>query len=393
MTIDHDLTTGFDAVTTADMVRAGSKKWSTFPGTIGAFLAEMDFGVAPEITSVLHEQVSADAFGYLPESMAGAMSSACADWQSSRYGWSVAATDVHPLADVIKGLEVAIEHCSAPGSAVIVPTPAYMPFLQVPATLGRRIIEVPLALEDDRYVMDLDALDAAFTQGGGLLILCNPHNPVGRVFDRDELLAIAEVVQRHGGRVFADEVHAPLVYAGGTHVPYASISPAAAAQAVTATSASKAWNLPGLKCAQIILSNDPDRETWAEIGELASHGAGNLGVVANTTAYRAGGPWLESVLDYLDGNRRLLGDLLAEQLPELGYQVPQGTYIGWLDCRRLGVPSPADFFRKRAGVSMTDGVACGSPGFVRLVFATSRQILTETVSRMAAAVLSRPGAG
>lgn len=386
MTRTRELSAGFDAITEIQVVRQGSKKWGTFPGTIGAFLAEMDFGTAPEITAALHDGVNAGAFGYLPDSLAEAMSSACADWQSSHYGWSVDSADVHPLGDVIKGLEVAIEHYSAPGSKVIVPTPAYMPFLTVPPAVGREIIDIPLAQDDGEYAIDLGALEAAFAEGGQLLILCNPYNPVGRVFRRDELLGIAEVVQRHGGRVFSDEIHAPLVYAGAEHVPYASISPATAAHTVTATSASKAWNLPGLKCAQIILSNDPDRETWAEIGQLASHGAANLGVLANTTAYRDGGPWLDSVLDYLDGNRRLLGDLLAEHLPEVGYRVPQGTYIGWLDCRRLGIRAPSDFFRERAAVSLTDGVACGSPGFVRLIFATPRAILTDAVTRMGRAV-------
>lgn len=386
MTSTRDLSAGFDAITRGDMVRAGSLKWNTFPGTIGAFLAEMDFGTAPEITAALRDGVNAGAFGYLPDFLAEAMSSACADWQSSHYGWSVDSADVHPLGDVIKGLEVAIDHYSAAGSKVIVPTPAYMPFLTVPPAMGREIIDLPLSTDDGEYAIDLEALAAAFAEGGELLILCNPYNPVGRVFRRDELLGIAEVVQRYGGRVFSDEIHAPLVYAGASHVPYASISPAAAGHTITVTSASKAWNLPGLKCAQIIISNDADREKWEEIGRMASHGAANLGVLANTTAYRDGEPWLDSVLNYLDGNRRLLAELLAEQLPEIGYTVPEGTYIGWLDCRELGLEAPADFFRERAGVSLTDGVDCGSPGFVRLIFATPRAILTDAVTRMGRAV-------
>ena len=382
----------FDTIDIASLRRHGGLNWSTFPEAIGAFVAEMDFGTAPEITQALHAAVDAQAFGYLPKALADAMSSACADWQRERYGWAVDPGDVHPLADVIKGLEIAIEHYSEPGAKIILPTPAYMPFLTVPPSMGREIIDVPLVRSGgsaaEEYTIDLEALDAAFVEGGRMLILCNPYNPVGRVFRRAELEAIAEVVDRHGGRVFSDEIHAPLVYPGATHLPYASISSVTAGHTVTATSASKAWNLPGLKCAQFILGNDPHRVIWEEIGRMASHGAANLGVLANTTAYTAGGPWLDGVVGYLDRNRRLLAELLADQLPEVGYTVPEGTYISWLDCRELGLESPADFFRERAGVALTDGADCGSPGFVRLIFATPAPILTEAVDRMAAALRS-----
>jgi cystathionine beta-lyase len=249
-----------------------------------------------------------------------------------------------------------------------------------------------MALVDGRYRLDLDALDRAYAAGGDLLILCNPHNPLGRVMEPDELTAISKVVARHGGRVFADEIHAPLVYAPHRHLPYASISPVAAGHTVTATSASKAWNLPGLKCAQMLLSNDADRQRWEEIGLLATHGASNLGVVANTVAYRQGRPWLERVLGYLDGNRRLLADLLAEHLPMVGYTPPEGTYLCWLDCRELGLTGDlAAFFTDEADVVLVDGVQCGpaNQGFVRLNLATSRPILTRMVSQMGAAVARR----
>ncbi len=302
--------------------------------------------------------------------------------------------DVHPLPDVIKGLQVAIEHFSRPGSPVILPVPAYMPFLTVPALLGRATIPVDMVLVDGRYRLDLDALDRAYAAGGDILILCNPHNPLGRVMELDELTAISEVVARHGGRVFADEIHAPLVYAPHRHVPYASISAVAAGHTVTATSASKAWNLPGLKCAEMLLSNDADRRKWEEIGVLATHGASNLGVIANTVAFRAGRPWLERVLGYLDGNRRLLGDLLAEHLPSVGYIPPEGTYLCWLDCRALGLTGDlAAFFTDEADVVLVDGVQCGpaNQGFVRLNLATSRPILTRMVSQMGAAVARHAG--
>lgn len=379
------MTGDFDRIDIATLRRAGGLKWSLYPDAIGAFVAETDFGTAPVVTAALHAAVDASAFGYLPEAMAGEMSAAYATWSADRYGWSVDPADVRPIADVVAGLTAAIEHVSAPGTAVILPTPAYMPFVTVPVALGREVIQVPSG-PGGQY--DLAALDAAFAAGGNLLVLCNPHNPVGRVLTPAEMQDIAAVVQRHGGRVFSDEIHAPLVFAGSRHVPYASLSPVTAGHTLTATSASKAWNLPGLKCAQVVLSNDTDRETWARVGQLVEHGAANLGVIASTAAYRQGGPWLAELLDYLDGNRRLLGELVAELLPGVGYTPPQGTYLGWLDFRGTGVAEPAAWFLEKAGVAMTDGARCGDAGrgFARFTFALPRPILREAIERMGRAL-------
>jgi cystathionine beta-lyase len=384
--------TGFDAISIAELRAAGSAKWTHFSDGIAAFVAEMDFGTAPEITQALHRAVDRELFGYLPAASAAEMSQATANWLMQRYGWDVQPSSIHPIADVIKCLEVAIEHFSAPGSAVILPTPAYMPFLTVPGSLGRRVIEVPLAESGGVHGFDLEALERAFAAGGNLLILCNPHNPLGRVFSRDELLAISEVVTRNGGRVFADEIHAPMIYGDAAHVPYASVSADAAAHTVTATSASKAWNLAGLKCAQFITSNDADEAVWESIAERASHGASNLGVIANTVAYREGAEWLKKVVDYNDGNRHYLAELLREHIPEMGYVPPEGTYIAWLDARGLGLGDhPAEFFLREAGVAMTDGVACGEPGagFMRFIFATPRPVIEQAVVQMAAALKRR----
>jgi cystathionine beta-lyase len=264
-----------------------------------------------------------------------------------------------------------------------------MPFLSVPATMGRRTIEVPLLEDGGTHRLDLAGIERAFQSGGGLLILCNPYNPVGRVFSRQELEALAGVVERNGGRVFSDEIHAPFVYPGAEHVPYASLSPATAAHTVTATSASKAWNLPGLKCAQLILTGDADEEVWSRGGGFLEHGASNLGVVANIAAYREGGDWLRSAIEYTDRNRHLLGQLLVSAVPGIRYRPPEGTYIAWLDARELRLgDNPADFFRERAGVTMTDGAACGEPGrgCLRFVLATPRAILEDAVSRMGEAL-------
>lgn len=382
----------FDLIDMAHLVSAGSLKWSHYPASIGAWVAEMDFGTAPEVTRALQQAVQRGSFGYLPAGLSTEMSQACADWHRNHYGWDVGPDRVHPIADVIKGLGITIEHYSRPGSPVIVPTPAYMPFLVVPPELGRDVIEVPVLPTHDGFEMDLDGLHAAFRAGGHLLVLCNPYNPLGKVFSADELRAISAVVARHGGRVFSDEIHSPLIYPGARHVPYASLSATAAAHTVTATSASKAWNLPGLKCAQLLLSNDDDAASFEQIRFSATHGASTLGVIANKAAYTDGGPWLQGVLGYLDRNRRLLADLVEEHLPGVRYHLPQGTYIGWLDCRELDLDGPpAAYFLEHAGVALTDGAACGAAGqgSVRLVFATPAPVLTEAVRRMGAALQSR----
>jgi cystathionine beta-lyase len=391
-----------DQISIDELRARGSVKWTKGgPGVIGAFVAEMDFGAAPPIEAALLDVIRRADFGYLSERAATGMASACARWQDEHYGWAVDPDRVRPLPDVIKGLEAAITVFSEPGGAVILPTPAYMPFLTVPKRLGREIIQVPMTTDSGlrdrgRAVLDLDGIDAAFKRGGQLVILCNPCNPLGRVYTADELAALAGVVAANNGRVFADEIHAPLVYAGATHIPYASISEQAAAHTVTATAASKGWNLPGLKCAQLILSNDADAAIWAEEGFMFEHGASTPGVWATTAAYRDGGPWLADVLAYLDGNRQLLADLLAERLPGVRYQVPEGTYLGWLDCRdlfadRAAPTSPAEFFLAKAQVMLTDGAACGDAGkgYARINFATPRPILTEIVRRLADAVADR----
>ncbi len=222
----------------------------------------------------------------------------------------------------------------------------------------------------------------------------NPHNPLGRVFTDDEQLALAEVVDRAGARVFSDEIHAPLIYPGAVHRPYASLSAVTARHTVTATSASKAWNLPGLKAAQFVLSNDADVEHWSEVGFLTSHGASTLGVLAHTAAYAEGEAWLGGVLAYLDRNRSLLGDLLADRLPQVRYSPPEGTYLAWLDCRELDLGTSAGaFFLERAGVALIDGPECGAPGagHVRLNLATPAPVLTAIVDRLTAAVGGRTG--
>jgi len=381
-----------DAISLDDLRASGATKWSAKDGTIGAFVAEMDFGIAPPITAALHAAVDEGAFGYLPVGLTEELRATTATMLQTRYGWDAAPGDVWPVPDVIKALELAITHHSAPGSKVIVPTPAYMPFLLIPPFHQRDVIQLPMIDDGGHYRFDLDALDRAFADGGNLLIMCNPHNPTGRVFTAEELAAVGAVVDRHQGRVFADEIWAPLVFNGGRYTPYAAVNATTAGHTITAISASKAWNLPGLKCAQVITSNDADRDLWQKIGFFAGHGTSNLGVTANIAAYRDGFDWLGDVLAYLERNASAMSALVAEHLPGVRFVAPEGSYIGWLDFRDSSVPvNPAALFKAEAGVHLTDGASCGAgyEGFARVILATPLPILTVIVERIAGVMRGR----
>ena len=380
----------WDRIRRVDLERRSSRKWSLHPGTIGAWVAEMDFGTAPAVREALARAVHDDVLGYLSPGTAADLAQAAASWQRREHGWEVDPDRVHAVSDVMAALGVAVQEYSPAGSAVIVPTPAYMPFLTYLETLGRPVVQVPGVVERGRWRHDLEGIERAFAAGARTLVLCNPHNPTGTVLPREELEAIADIVDRHGGRVFADEIHAAIRFDGRAHVPYASVSQAAASHTITGTSASKAWNLAGLKAAQLITSNDADEAVYRRFGFAVAHGASTLGVIAATAAYRDGGPWLEGAVGYLQRNRDLLAALLAERLPEVGWLPPEATYLAWLDLGALaaGDASPAAVIRERAGVTLTDGALCGA-GFgdhVRLVFATPAPVLEEAVDRIASAL-------
>ena len=379
----------FDNITLERLRAGGGLKWRAFPDCIGAFVAEMDFGTAPAIRQALHHAVEHGPLGYLSAERAHALAEACARWQRGHHGWEIPASAIRAVPDVLTALEIVSRHYLPAGAPVALPVPCYMPFIPLLQLLGNPVVQVPMRRDDNGWRLEEDALDAAFAGGARMLLLCNPHNPIGKVYEREELLRIAAIVQRHDARVFADEIHAPLVFDGHHHLPYAALSAETAQQAITAVSASKAWNLAGLKCAQWIFTRASDLQHWRAIGHFAGGATSTPGVIAHTAAWSEGDGWRREVMDYLHGNRELLGRLLRERLPQVGYLPPQGTYLAWLDCRALGLEQPPHlFFRRHAHVAMTDGGECGDggEGHVRLNFAMPRPLLAEAVERMADAV-------
>ncbi|MGW2329828.1 MalY/PatB family protein [Streptomyces sp. NPDC001700] len=380
MTATHQAPSGLPVTT-------GGLKWTRHPpDVLPAWVAEMDYGTAPPVRDAVDAAVRHGAFGYPDDRSRQELKTACADWLGRTHRWPVDPGQVFPLPDVVHGVRVALEAHSAPGSPVILPVPAYPPLADVVRGSRRPLSEVPMSAVDGRPTLDPDAVDRAFAEGGRTLLLCNPHNPLGTVATARELRDIAAVVDRHGGRVVADEIHSPLVFPGHRHVPYASLSDTAAHHTVTLVSASKGWNIPGLMCAQAIVTSERDRARWSALPVAATGGVSPLGIVAGAAAYRHGGPWLAEVVRTLDTNRRLLADLLGEWLPAVRYRLPEGTYLAWLDFRALQLPAePAEFWLRGARVALSAGRLFGASGagHARLNLATSPHILDRIVRAMA----------
>jgi cystathionine beta-lyase len=363
-------------------------KWATQPEDVLAmWVAEMDFPTAPAVTEALHRAVNAETFGYPLGAQASGLAEVLAAFQEKHHGWLIDPDGVHLVADVMRGVFLAIETFSGPDDPVVLTTPVYMPFFEVVGLTGRPQVHVPMAEAEGRPTLDLPGIDAALGDGARTVVLCNPYNPLGRVFDRQELTGLAEVVARHGARVISDEIHAPLVLEG-THVPYAGLSEETARHTVTVVSASKAWNLPGLKCAQVVTSNDDDTEVWKRIPVWSTIGVSTLGIEASLAAYRDGGDWLEEVLPLLQKHVTLLEEAVAG-MPGVGYRRNEGTYLAWLDCTELGLDvEPALWFLERARVALSPGLPFRAPAkrFARLNFATTTAILEESLERMQAAL-------
>ena len=388
-TVDHDPfgLTGFGV---AEASRRPGEKWQLTGGRLASWVADMDFPIAPAIVERLTRRVAVDV-GYptwadtgrspLGERFVGRM--------SERYGWTPDPERLHELADVLQGVSVVVHHLTAPGDGVVLHVPAYPPFLGLLRETGRQLVDVRVAAGSRRPVWDYDELDERLGKHGPekarVWILCHPQNPTGRVFDRPELERIAELALKHDLVVISDEIHAELVHPGHEHIPFASIAPEVTERTITLTSASKAFNLAGLRWAILHAGHEGLHRT---VAALPAHylGAPNLlAVEATEAAWSEGDEWLDAVRALLDRNRRHLAELLTAHLPTIVYHQPDATYLAWLDCRPLGLgDDPAATFRQR-GVELAAGHRFGDvgTGFVRLNFATSPTILDAIVQAMA----------
>jgi cysteine-S-conjugate beta-lyase len=363
-----------------------SMKWRRFDrDVLPLWVAEMDVPLAEPIVRAVGHAMAIGDTGY----PAGeAYAEAYADFARERWGWEFDLAASSNMPDVMGGITEILGVVTERGDAVVVNSPVYTPFYRFVEHMERRVIEAPLS---GGHRIDADALERAFaaaTAGGrrAAFLLCSPHNPTGTVHTRAELQTVIDLARAHDVRVLADEIHAPIVAAASEHVPYLSL--AGTERAFALLSASKGWNLAGLKAALAIAGAEA-AEDLAPMPEAVRHGPSHVGVIAHVAALRDGRPWLDGLLLGLDENRALLRELLREHLPSVRCSESQGTYLAWLDCRSLGLgEDPAAVFLERGRVALSSGprFGTGGAGHVRLNLATSPAILSEAVARMASAV-------
>lgn len=362
-------------------------KWSRYPkGTLAAWVADMDLPTAPVVTEALRGLVERADFGYNFGAHAQLPGAWCA-WMAGRHGWQPDEKRVHLCADVLQPADLALWLRTKPGDGVVLFTPVYPPFFQMVRGTGRRVVDCPL--DPDGWKLDPGRLEACIDDSTRAILMCNPHNPSGRAFTREELQAIAEVAERHDLLVISDEIWADVVYSGATHIPFASISEQAAARTVTCHAASKAFNLAGLRCA---VAHVGDADLEREMCELPGHllgGPGSPGAIATLAAWTEGGPWLDETVRFLEEQRDHLLARLAAELPGVRVSAPEATYLAWLDLRGYGLgDDPAKVLLERAQVALGPGPDFGEHGrgWARLNFATSRVVLDEVVTRVVGAL-------
>lgn len=363
-----------------------SMKWRAHPeDVLPLWVAEMDVPLAPAIVTALTEAIARGDTGY----PAGhGYAAAVRDFAADRWAWeglAVERTAIVP--DVMMGVVEILRLVSAPGDVVVVTAPVYPPFYAFVTHADRHVLEARLTPQGR---IDPEDLERAFRTARArsahpVFLMSNPHNPTGVAHTRAELEAVAALARRHGVRVISDEIHAPLVLPGATFTPYLSVE--GAEDAFALLSASKAWNLAGLKAALAVAGPDAAADL-ARMPEEVSHGPSHVGVIAHTAAFAGASEWLDQVLIGLAHNRDLLGQLIAEQLPTIGYARPEATYLAWLDCTALGDGDrPQQLFLERGRVGLEPGLRFGrqGSGHVRLNFATSAEVIDEAVARMATA--------
>lgn len=383
--------------------RRGTLKWTTYDeDVLPLWVAESDFDTCPAVKRAIDAAVERQYFGY--EKRDGAVQKALAGFLESQFGWSIDSSWVRLVPDVVKGVAVAIDELTPAGSTIILPTPSYHPFFLLSDAVKRPTVTVSMtrvphpdgdaAGADTQWGFDFDALEAAFAAtdnpaGVGAMIVCNPYNPLGRAFSADELHTLVALAAKYNVRLISDEIHAPIVFDGRTHIPLASISEEAARLTVTVLATSKGWNTAGLHCAQMIFTNPADRALMAKVTALRTGEASTLGQVAAEAAYREGTAWLANERAYLESNLDLLATALPEALPGAKFERPEATFLLWVDVSQVpGLDTnPAAKILANARVAVNEGTMFGpeGAGHIRLNFATSREILEQAMAQIAGA--------
>lgn len=362
-----------------------SAKWQRYgPEVLPLWVADMDFASPQPVVDALRQRVEHGIYGYpqeLPE-----LRPVLVERLARLYDWHVEPDALLFLPGVVTGFNLAIHATTAPGDGVLAQTPVYYPILYAPPHAGCLLDQMALTRRPDgQYEVDLDRFEAAITPRTRVFVLCNPHNPVGRVFRRDELERMAEICLRHDLVICSDEIHNDLLLNGHRHLPIACLDPEVGQRTITLMAPSKTFNIAGLKFSVAIVENAALRQQYRDASQGLVSSVNLLGQVAALAAYQHGGPWLRAVLDYLEANCDFLLDYVNNRLPGVTMARPEGTYLAWLDCRGAGLPdTPHQFFLEEARVALNEGATFGrgGEGFARLNFACPRATLEEALDRM-----------
>lgn len=384
------MTETFDFDRPIDRQHTGSTKWNKYAGRdiLPLWVADTDFASPDCVLQALHDRVGHGIFGYTDPSED--LNEAIVSHLLNTYGWGIQPDWIVWLPGLVTALNLVARTFCPPGQKVITATPVYPPFLSAPRHQGCDVTRVPLVAHGQRWEWDMDRLDAEIAPDTRLLSLCNPHNPVGRVFDRQELSALAQRCLSRDLVLCSDEIHCGLILdADKRHTPIASLSEEIAARSVTLMAASKTFNLPGLGCAFAIVPGAGLRNALKKTAAGIVPRINTLGFTATEAAYRHGGPWQRALVDYLRGNRDLVLQTLGDT-PGVRVFPVEATYLAWIDARALPVPDAAAFFES-AGVGLSDGADFGAPGYVRLNFGCRRALLREALQRMTTALRSVTG--
>ena len=367
---------------------SGAYKWDDHDGDVlPLWVADMDFCSPEPVVRALRERTEHGVFGYTRPSHE--LYEVVRARLQRLYDWEVQAEDILFLPGVVTGFNLACHAIGAPGDGVLVQPPVYYPFLAAPRHAGRTLQCAEVQLQGTRYGIDFDAFENAIDDRTRLFILCNPHNPVGRVYERDELSRMAEICLRHDVVICSDEIHCDLVYSGHRHLPIASLAPEIAQRTITLMAPSKTFNIAGLKCSFAVVQNPDLRARFRSAHAGLVSGISIFGYTAALAAYRDGQEWLDQVVAYLEANREATRRYVAEHLPSIGMIVPEGTYLAWFDCRKTSLgEAPGKFFLREARVALNEGshFGAGGEGFVRLNFGCPRGTLVEALERMRAAL-------
>lgn len=378
----------FDAVRKESLRAKHGAKWSRYgPDVLPSFVADMDFALPDAIHQALAAQAEAGDFGYTLQFAERPLAEIFSAWAQRRYGWSVAPSSVVPLVDLVQGMYFAIQTFTQPGDGVVMLTPTYPPMWQAPGNLGRELIACELLEHSNGYQIDFDLLRSQLDSRTRMLLLCNPHNPTGRVLRRDELEQLAQLALEFDLVVVSDEIHCDLVFAPHQHIPFATLDPQVAARTITLTSATKTFNLGGMRFAIAVFGSEQLQEKFQQVPPGMIGGLNSIGILATEIAWRDCDAWLDRLVVYLQGNRDYLVAEFQKRCPSVRLKAPESTFLAWLDCREISLNrSPHDHFLTQAGVAFNDGEdfgpqGAGGEGFVRLNFGTSREILAEIVDK------------